>query len=499
MSDADNAKQNKQYIELRNRTVPLRTVESDLQAHIVENAWPTVRRRAVSASEAISLAFAEGESEEDDKLSDLIAELPETLGKLRISSEMSKGGTVYGGETDAEQVFEMQRRQLKDAIAELEEGQERLAEEKHAFLKGMEEYERKKKEERQGLSGASAPPSDSFVDLEAVKARLERISDCGTTSKTDDVVRKLGFKGISDSLIAPKHFTGRSGEDAEAWIEVFERYAEHKGFGPEEKRTLLPLLLREGASDWLSTLSKDAFQSYPTLRQAFADNYFGLRELKWKEAGNLWGQAQRCDETVDQFVTRIRKGAKRIQLAPEDLCNIVLHGLRPSFRIHVLQAGVLTLEGILKAAKLAEAVMPAQVTEASTAALMEVMRATVAAGEKQASELKQLTSRVAALTVQREEQEVCIATSNGQERGPRVYKQTPQRQQKVNYARNTGNRTAEGGARDQQHQQAGNTSCTRCARVHPRGACGADGVQCRLCGRPNHFARCCRSATARTQ
>ena len=41
------------------------------------------------------------------------------------------------------------------------------------------------------------------------------------------------------------------------------------------------------------------------------------------------------------------------------------------------------------------------------------------------------------------------------------------------------------------------TGCTNCARVHDRGLFPARGKFCRCCGKPNHFAVCCRSRRQR--
>ena len=35
------------------------------------------------------------------------------------------------------------------------------------------------------------------------------------------------------------------------------------------------------------------------------------------------------------------------------------------------------------------------------------------------------------------------------------------------------------------------TNCTKCARSHENGNCYAYGKDCKICGKPNHFAECC--------
>jgi len=313
---------------------------------------------------------------------------------------------------------------------------------------------------------------------------------------------------VSDSLIAPTHFTGKLGDvDAESWLELFERYCEHRRLGNEEKRTLFPLMLRQGALDWVSTLGGEAFATYETLKEAFKANYFGPPELRWQATGSLWNESQRPAERVEDFVTRIRKGARRLRLEPQAITDVVLHGLRPAIRMHVLQRGAENLDQLVRYAKIAEAVAPSM-GETSSAALMDIMRASAVANERQAAELKTLTGKVAALIGGRVAGINAISGSGaapapmGTQRvtfNRQPYRQdfraSPQQQQRTNYSRMANNRQPNQGARpfvSRQPNTASGSVCDRCALSHPPGSCRAEGEICRACGRVGHYARACR-------
>ena len=138
---------------------------------------------------------------------------------------------------------------------------------------------------------------------------------------------------ISDSVLSPKPFTGISTEDPEAWLEYFERYATYRNINDRDKAVLFAMFMRETAADWLSTLPGTVSSSYQALRKAFVEKFFKSRELLWKEAGNLFNQTQRPDERVDDFVTRLKKCAKRLNITEDVLHYAVLHGLRGTTRL----------------------------------------------------------------------------------------------------------------------------------------------------------------------
>jgi len=335
---------------------------------------------------------------------------------------------------------------------------------------------------------ASAPPAELVEDQEAEEL----------TEKTAVKFVKSMF-AVSDSVIAPKPFTGKTGDtDAESWLEFFELYCKHRNLTPTDRLTLFPLMMREGAADWLATLSGHALTSYKGLVKAFQDNYFVPSELRWKETGSLWNQAQRSDERVEDFIARVRRGARRLSMSEIDLAGIIVHGLRPAIRMHVLQNGGSDLNDLIKTARLAEAVAP-PVSDNSTALLMEVMKASIQANEKQAKEIRALTNKVSALAVIPDHETVnMLEDARPREVRPterRPFRQTPQMQQRNNYARNFSTRTPEGGAAGFQGNngaQAG-AECSQCGWTHPVGRCRAVGQACRICDRIGHFARVCRT------
>jgi hypothetical protein len=204
-------------------------------------------------------------------------------------------------------------------------------------------------------------------------------------------------RAISDTAVAPKPFTGKSSQDSGAWLEYFERCCDFRQLGPADRLKLLSILLHEGAADWLSTLPAEQKAQYADLVKAFKANYYKSPELRWKEAGALWNQAQGVEEKVADFLTTFKKAARRLELPQEVLHYAVINGLRAPLRLHVVQQSVKSLDDTIRAAKVAEAAA-STTPDVMPMLLLDAMKATAQASEKQAIELKQLAARVATLS-----------------------------------------------------------------------------------------------------
>jgi hypothetical protein len=99
-------------------------------------------------------------------------------------------------------------------------------------------------------------------------------------------------RSISDAVIAPKPFSGKPDQDAEAWFDYFERCAKFRKLRPPQKREFFSLLLSNGVVDWLMTLTASEGVSYAQLAEALKKSYFRSPELKWREAEELWATTQ---------------------------------------------------------------------------------------------------------------------------------------------------------------------------------------------------------------
>ena len=163
-------------------------------------------------------------------------------------------------------------------------------------------------------------------------------------------------RNISDSVIGLRKFGGTASDrdSVETWLDEFMRYADFRALSLTDRLQLFKILLTGTAADWLATLSVTKTSSFDALIREFKATYFKSPELKWSEARNLFNDPMKAGERVDDFIVRIRKAAKRLNIGEEIIQYCFIAGLLPSLREKVLAKGVTSLEETLKMARIAE-------------------------------------------------------------------------------------------------------------------------------------------------
>lgn len=163
-------------------------------------------------------------------------------------------------------------------------------------------------------------------------------------------------KSISDSVIGLRKFSGSANDrDAvESWLDEFLRYSDFRSLSAAERLQLFKILMSGTAADWLATLSANKTSNFDVLVREFKATYFRSAELRWHDASNLFNVPMKESERVDDFIVRIRKAAKRLNVGDEIIQYCFIAGLLPSLREKVLAKGVTSLEETLKMARIAE-------------------------------------------------------------------------------------------------------------------------------------------------
>jgi hypothetical protein len=223
-------------------------------------------------------------------------------------------------------------------------------------------------------------------------------------------------------------------------------------------------------------------------------------------------------EKFDDYLTRLKRAARKCQISDDRLHLALLNGLLPNIRCQILSSGVKNFAETVRLARAAEATLS---TDPVTALLLENMKTTSQIADKHSQEISDLAAKVSTLTastisnqqaLQNDSSAIAATTENEQSRqfnrrltldrlttelieivarrprGPPMRAPPPRRN---NTWRNNDTRQTHSTA-----QQSQNT-CTKCGLYHARDSCPANDQTCRKCQRIGHYARCCRTGQTR--
>jgi hypothetical protein len=131
---------------------------------------------------------------------------------------------------------------------------------------------------------------------------------------------------------------------------------QYRNLRDKEALTLFKLFLTDQAQDWLYAIPQDQSDSFHRLQETFMKRYTPNPLQRYQKASHMWSKVQKPDESVDAYITAFMTAANQIQMRNEqqlDYC--IIHGLRPTLRLHVLQKEHYNLEVIHQNALVATA------------------------------------------------------------------------------------------------------------------------------------------------
>ena len=137
------------------------------------------------------------------------------------------------------------------------------------------------------------------------------------------------------------------------WLQNFEALCTHKKVEDDARATLLPLYVDGKAQAWFYALPQATRTSYAALKTAFLQHWDTSTTQKWQLLDKYLSSKQNPEETVLDFVDRVSQLST--VLAKQDAADIILRGLQPHIRQHVLQQGSTSLEDVTSEAVKAEA------------------------------------------------------------------------------------------------------------------------------------------------
>lgn len=154
-------------------------------------------------------------------------------------------------------------------------------------------------------------------------------------------------------------FFGRTDEDADSFINAFERYTKYRDITEADKKlNLFAVLLHDSAAKWFDGLSPSAKDTFDHLTTAFAERYRLPASRNFQYAADLFNRKQAADQTVDDYVTQMRKTARLIDIDDKILHLVLVNGFLPAISAHVIRSKTESIDQLLDVARLAELTIP---------------------------------------------------------------------------------------------------------------------------------------------
>lgn len=191
---------------------------------------------------------------------------------------------------------------------------------------------------------------------------------------------------LPDTLLAPTRFTGEAQSviQNEDWWSYFKRFARYKKLPEANQLELLGLLFSNQANEWFQSLKEEDRTSMDKFERAFRQTYLLSDQHTWRSGIQLFETPQKVGESIDAYMSRLKRISRHIDISDQLLQSAILHGIRPATRALVLMHGVQNLETTIKNIRLVEANQPA---DPSTTILLDIQRANTENEEKRTQQL----------------------------------------------------------------------------------------------------------------
>jgi len=157
-----------------------------------------------------------------------------------------------------------------------------------------------------------------------------------------------------ERVLIPQPFTGAIEEDpAEFWRRI-ETFVDYKEMAEAEQLKLAKAMLVGGAQDWLEKLEAGEKNSMANLKKSFSERYIKPPVLRFRSAYDMFQKKQAESESVDQYASRLRSLAKRVDINDTTLLYAFVSGLKGKLASFVLGKNPANLEAAINDARIAE-------------------------------------------------------------------------------------------------------------------------------------------------
>jgi hypothetical protein len=168
-----------------------------------------------------------------------------------------------------------------------------------------------------------------------------------------------------DGSVFPARFDGT--HDGIDWLGNFELYCRYKGIikadgtlqCEEQIKSLLAVLLTDGAKLWFDTIAAGDRDTWAKLRALFVQRFAEQKFLKFKHSKEMFTTKQGSNEPVLEYVARIQSLARKSSDAPnvDVIIHAVMSGVKGYIAGYLAEKAPATLADLIKHASVAESTL----------------------------------------------------------------------------------------------------------------------------------------------
>jgi len=335
--------------------------------------------------------------------------------------------------------------------------------------------------------------------LEETESEVETNSDSDEEGMAQAQAETQIPSTILDSLLLPKIFSGKRGEDGMEWWTEFTAFVEFRGLSEAQALKLFQLLQSAYSKAWYAKLQAGDKDTMEHLKAAFKKEFESASVDDWRARADTLKRTQRPGESALEYVHNLVKNAEKHTIDNETAMAVLIQGLQKEVRTFVAQKNPKTLEEALEAIKVADSVLEVSASDDNQGVTARL--------DKITEQLRALTQTqqgtVAAMQTPQTPKTYTNRTYTPRTDGTRntrppyhQYQQVRQPyRQRSPFRGNIGMRS----------EQSPGRSCGRCGKTHTSvsfsssmpdatsSQCRALTLRCHKCGSVGHLQSVCRS------
>ena len=303
--------------------------------------------------------------------------------------------------------------------------------------------------------------------------------------------------------LTPAPYHGRSDEDPSTFWRNMEAWlALSKITEGSSKVAAVGLLLQGVAKMWFDGLSNTT--SFDELRRAFHERFGATETTRWRLMAEMWDMRQIPNQSSDEFITIVEAKGRKCGMGPEQIRLCAFNGLLPRIKADVISHEIADMAALRQWASVSEAKHNIQASEDSLASVVKRLEDKFDSLHVRAVE-EQPRAREPQRSVRFNDATDFRRPGSGDRRGRgRDFAEDRCRGNRYPTPFNNSQSASQNWSPTYYAPPASTTfhtargssnSCGKCGRspAHAPRICPAMGKACNLCGKPNHFARVCRS------